>query len=129
MAARRIPVLELIALVVCAAALVAVAFPDVVDFLKARERTNVVAALDYMRSEITKHYARTALEEGGAARWPTFDEVAATRGNTIFINLGTVPSDPVRRTRRVVREEDGKGGWVYDESTGEIWHNGRYSDL
>jgi len=133
MAARRVPVLELIALVISAVALIAVAFPDVVDFLKARERTVTVAALEYMRSEITKNYARAVLEaekEGhGGARWPTYEEVAATSGNTIFIQLGTVPLDPVRRTRRVVKAEDDGGGWVYDESTGEIWHNGRYSGL
>lgn len=126
MALRRVAILEVLALLLFGVALVAVAFPDILDFGRVRERAAVREALEYMRAEIAKYYARAAL--GGQARWPTFEEVSATSGNTVFVLYGTVPMDPVGHTRRVVREEDGKGGWVYDEARGEIWHNGCYSE-
>ena len=104
----------------------AVAIPKYIDIFGKEKEKSSRGALGSLRTGITIHYANKAVTTG-TAEWPTLEELARY-GCVMQRGIPKNPYQDMASDSIVVGEVKGvivggRGGWCYDESTGEIWMN------
>lgn len=125
---RGFTLIELVIIIVILGILAAVAIPKYQDITGEAKEASARAALGSLRSGITIYYANQAVTTG-TATWPTVAQVA-TPGTVM---AQSIPPNPYQVEANapdsiVTGVTKGttvgvRGGWAYNESTGEIWPN------
>ena len=120
--------IELVMIIVILGILAAVAIPKYQDLSSNAREAAARSALGSLRSGITIFYANEAVQTG-TATWPTLTELA-TKGTVME---QTIPANPYQASANapdsiVTGVTFGtivgtRGGWAYNEATGEIWPN------
>ena len=120
--------IELVIIIVILGILAAVAIPKYQDITGEAKEASCRAALGSIRSGITIYYANQAVKNGQAA-WPPIDSLT-TVGSVM---MHGIPANPYQHPDSasdsiLVGYSKGttigtSGGWVYNDSTGEIWPN------
>ena len=122
--------IELVIIIVILGILAAVAIPKYQDITSQAREAAARASLGGLRSGITIFYANQAVTTG-TARWPSVVEVLTA--NSVMAQ--GVPKNPYQTTANkpdsVISGNNhvkgwvsgGAGGWVYKDSTGEVWPN------
>ncbi len=125
---RGFTLIELVIIIVILGILAAVAIPKYQDITGEAKEASCRAALGSIRSGITIYYANQAVKNGQAA-WPPIDSLA----NVGTVMMHGIPANPYQHPDSsadsiLVGYSKGTtigtvGGWVYNDSTGEIWPN------
>lgn len=120
--------IELVMIIVILGILAAVAIPKYQDLSSNAREAAARSALGSLRSGITIFYANEAVQTG-TATWPTLAELEAP--GTVMEQ--TIPANPYQATANapdsivtgvaVGTIVGTRGGWAYNEATGEIWPN------
>jgi len=121
--------IELVIIIVVLGILAAVAIPRYQDITAEAREASARAALGGLRSGVTIFYANQAVTTG-TATWPTLIQLE-TFGTVMAQG---VPKNPYQADAnapdsictgvvRGVLVPGGRGGWCYNEATGEIWMN------
>lgn len=125
---RGFTLIELVIIIVILGILAAVAIPKYQDITGEAKEASARAALGSLRSGITIFYANQAVTTG-TATWPTIVEVA-TSGTVMAQALPPNPyqaeanaADSVVTGVTKGTTVGTRGGWAYNETTGEIWPN------
>ena len=120
--------IELVIIIVVLGILAAVAIPKYQDISGEAREASCRASLGSLRSGITIYYANQAVRTG-TADWPELDSLVTY--DVVMAN--TIPPNPYQAeanapdsivsgvTKGVVVGT--RGGWAYNETTGEIWPN------
>jgi len=121
--------IELVIIIVVLGILAAVAIPKYQDITGEAREATARAALGSMRSGITIWYANQAVTTG-TATWPTLvnlQTVGSVMEHAIPKNpyqLDTNAPDSIcTGVTKGTLVPGGRGGWAYNEATGEIWLN------
>lgn len=121
-------VIELVIIIIILAILAAVAIPKYQNLSGEAKEASARSALGSLRSAITIYYANQAVQTG-TATWPTLGDLEMP--GTVMAH--GIPKNPYQSdsnapdsivtgvTKGVIVGT--RGGWVYLESTGEIWPN------
>ncbi len=128
--------IELVMVIVILGILAVVAMPKYVDMRQEALRASAKATINSIRSAIAIQYAKNAL--AGSPAFPTAAELTTVGTNSIFVE-GQLPLSPIDNSNAVVTttaspitcttaEVDGAGGYVYNETTGEIRFNNKDDD-
>ena len=120
--------IELVIIIVILGILAAVAIPKYQDITSEAQEAAARSALGSLRSGITIFYANQAVQTG-TATWPLLaelDSVGAVMEQSIpqnpYQSDSNAPDSIVTGvTRGVV--VGARGGWAYNQGTGEIWPN------
>jgi MSHA pilin protein MshA len=125
---RGFTLIELVIIIVILGILAAVAIPKYQDITGEAKEASARAALGSLRSGITIYYANQAVTTG-TATWPTVVQVGAP--GTVMAQA--IPPNPYQVEANapdsvVTGVTKGttvgtRGGWAYNETTGEIWPN------
>jgi len=121
--------IELVIIIVVLGILAAVAVPKYQDITAEAKESACRGALASLRSAITIYYANEAIK-GDSAVFPTYEELIDP-GEVL---LSGIPKNPYQRgdrypdsivqtSRHKGRRQGNRGGWCYNETTGEIWPN------
>ncbi|MEW6050118.1 MAG: type II secretion system protein [Candidatus Zixiibacteriota bacterium] len=122
--------IELIVVIVIAGTLSSVAVVRYRDLRSATRQAVTKESLAAMRSAIVLYQTAQAVQTG-TPRWPTYAQFR-TPGTVL---VGKLPPNPYQATNRAPdsvingnsfpkgRTRGNRGGWVYKQSTGEIWAN------
>ena len=120
--------IELVIIIVVLGILAAVAIPKYQDISGEAREASCRASLGSLRSGITIYYANQAVRTG-TADWPELDSLVSY--DVVMANA--IPPNPYQAeanaadsivsgvTKGVVVGT--RGGWAYNETTGEIWPN------
>ena len=120
--------IELVIIIVVLGILAAVAIPKYQDISGEAREASCRASLGSLRSGITIYYANQAVRTG-TADWPELDSLVSY--DVVMANA--IPPNPYQPeanapdsivsgvTKGVVVGT--RGGWAYNETTGEIWPN------
>jgi prepilin-type N-terminal cleavage/methylation domain-containing protein len=120
--------IELVIIIVVLGILAAVAIPKYQDISGEAREASCRASLGSLRSGITIYYANQAVRTG-TADWPELDSLVTY--DVVMANA--IPPNPYQAeanapdsivsgvTKGVVVGT--RGGWAYNETTGEIWPN------
>jgi MSHA pilin protein MshA len=127
--ARGFTLIELVIIIVILGILAAVAIPKYQDISGEAREAATRAALGSLRSGITIYYANQAVTTGTAV-WPPRDSLityGVVMAQGIPVNpyqSETLAADSVcSGTVKGTLDPGGRGGWVYNPATGEIWPN------
>jgi prepilin-type N-terminal cleavage/methylation domain-containing protein len=125
---RGFTLIELVIIIVILGILAAVAIPRYSNITDEAREASARAALGGLRSGIAIWYATQAVETGTAA-WPPLDSL----GEVGVVMEHSIPANPYQLdanapdsivTGAVKGVTVGsRGGWAYNEATGEIWPN------
>ncbi len=121
--------IELVIIIVVLGILAAVAVPKYQDITAEAKESACRGALASLRSAITIYYANEAIKNDSAA-FPDYDDLIKP-GEVL---LSGIPKNPYQRSDRFPdsivmtskkkgKKQGNKGGWCYNEATGEIWPN------
>jgi len=123
--------IELVIIIVVLGILAAVAIPKYQDITSEAKESSCRAALGNLRSGIAIYYANQAVKTGTGS-WPPIDSLRKPG----VVMMHSIPENPYQIDKRVPdsivftkkkkgKKQGNKGGWVYNETTGEIWTNTR----
>jgi len=121
--------IELVIIIVVLGILAAVAIPKYQDITSEAKESACHGSLANIRSGISIYYANTAVKTSTAS-FPPIDSLMAEG----VVMLHGIPKNPYQRSDRapdsivLTKKKKGKkqgnrGGWAYNETTGEIWPN------
>lgn len=121
--------IELVIIIVVLGILAAVAIPKYQNITQEAKESACRGSLANLRSGISIYYANQAIK-GDSAVFPPYDSLI--RPGVVMLH-GT-PKNPYQRddrypdsivltTRRAGRTQGNRGGWLYNETTGQIWPN------
>jgi type II secretory pathway pseudopilin PulG len=120
--------IELVIIIVVLGILAAVAIPKYKDISGEAREAACRASLGSLRSGITIWYANQAVKTG-TATWPVIDSL--TTYGVVMAN--GIPANPYQNEANapdsiVIGATKGvvvgaRGGWAYNETTGEVWPN------
>jgi len=124
--------IELVIIIVVLGILAAIAIPKYQDISAEAKESACKGALGNLRSAIAIYYANQAVK-GDSASFPPIDSLSKI--GTVMLH--SIPANPYQRDDRapdsivVTTKKKGKkqgnwGGWVYNESTGELWPNTQF---
>ncbi len=130
---RGFTLIELVIIIAVLGIIAAVAIPKYVDMVSEAKESACKGALGGLRSAISIYYAKTALETG-TATWPPMDSLT-TEGVVMAQTLPPNPyqDDDAAPDSVVTGVTKGttvgtRGGWAYNDSTGQIWPNTSVND-
>ncbi|MBD3332882.1 prepilin-type N-terminal cleavage/methylation domain-containing protein [candidate division GN15 bacterium] len=125
---RGFTLIELVIIIVVLGILAAVAIPKYQDIAGEARESSCKASLGGLRSGIAIWYAKEAVKNS-TAQWPPYDSLVAS--GVVFEQ--TLPNNPYQPNAgdSVVsgyNQSKGtvvgtRGGWVYNDSTGQVWPN------
>ena len=125
---RGFTLIEIVIIIVVLGILAAVAIPKYQDITGEAKEAACRASLGALRSGITIYYANTAVTTG-TATWPTLAQLE-TYGVVMAQGLPPNPyqTEANNQDSIVTGVTKGtivgaRGGWAYDEATGEVWPN------
>lgn len=125
---RGFTLIEIVIIIVVLGILAAVAIPKYQDITGEAKEASCRASLGALRSGVTIFYANAAVATG-AATWPTLTELE-TYGTVMAQGIPPNPyqaeaNNPDSIVTGVTKGTivGTRGGWAYDETTGEIWPN------
>jgi prepilin-type N-terminal cleavage/methylation domain-containing protein len=122
--------IELVIIIVALGILASVAIPKYKSIVEESREASCRASLGGLRSGISIYYARAAIETG-TAQWPPYDslrtigvvmEQAIPRNPYCTNYPDSIVSVGAGVTKGTLRNGS-RPGWVYKQSTGEIWAN------
>ncbi len=121
--------IELVIIIVVLGILAAVAIPKYQNITQEAKESACRGSLANLRSGISIYYANQAIK-GDSAVFPPYDSLIRPG----VVMLHGIPKNPYQRddrypdsivltTRRLGRTQGNRGGWLYNETTGQIWPN------
>jgi prepilin-type N-terminal cleavage/methylation domain-containing protein len=120
--------IELVIIIVVLGILAAVAIPKYQDIATEARESSCKASLGGLRSGVAIWYAKEAVKSS-VAQWPPYDSLV-TSGIVFEHTLPTNPFQPNAGDSIVSGHNQARGaivgtrgGWVYNDSTGQIWPN------
>ena len=125
---RGFTLIELVIIIVVLGILAAVAIPKYQDIADEARESSCKASLGGLRSGVAIWYAKEAVKSS-TAQWPPYDSLVAS-GVVFEHSLPANPFQPNAGDSIVSGYNQAKGtvigtrgGWVYNDSTGQVWAN------